>query len=155
MPAPWCTHRLAVPQGAELDLQPSGLGELIFFASDANSRLWAPCQACYEGWASKLSAPTTMRPWEFGVGIGVVKESPSGGLMHLPAIPSSVNSFQNWQHYVLAGGLCSHNLGVAQDTPTGCTQEASGVACILLQNRFWKFPWEHLQHHQRMICAWM
>lgn len=75
-----------------------------------------------------------------------------GGLTHLPAIPTSVNSFQGWQHCKLAG-KCSHSFGTTQETPTSCAEGASRVAGVLLQFWLWKFPWEYLQHHYRMVSA--
>lgn len=76
--------------------------------------------------------------------LGSHRESPSGGLTHLPAIPLAKNSFQDLQHYTLAGKRCSHNLGTTQKTLTGCAEGTSRVADILLQFRLWKFPGEHL-----------
>lgn len=85
--------------------------------------------------------------------LGSCRESPSGGLTHLPAIPSSLSSFQDIQHCILAGKHCSHNLGTAQETLTGFFEEASRVADIILQIRCWKFTGEHLWLHHKMIWA--
>jgi len=54
------------------------------------------------------------------VALGPCRESPPGGLTHLPAVPLSVNSFQDLWHYMLPGKCYSHNLAAAQETLTGC-----------------------------------
>lgn len=78
------------------------------------------------------------------------RQSLSGCLTHLPAIPTSVNSFQGLQHCKLAGE-CSHSFGTAQDTLTSSAEGAPKVADMLLQFWLWKFPRDYC----RMVGAWM
>lgn len=82
------------------------------------------------------------------------REPLSGGLTHLPAIPTSVNSLQGLQRCKLAGER-SHSFGTAQETPTSCAEGAWRVADVFLQFWPWKFPQEYLQHHCGMVGAWM
>lgn len=59
--------------------------------------------------------------------LGSHRESPSAYLTHLPAILSSINSFQDLENYISAVKCYLRDVGTAQETQRGCAEGASRV----------------------------